>query len=218
MQSGPWPCVSLTYDGGSLGHLETVVPDLDARGLSGTFFASPEAFLGDLERWRKVASRHEIGNGSLFGVPLEWSGGTVRETVADADEALRECFPDRNFPIALDWDAGVVPGLLAGVPVRAGMAGFNHAGRTRLDAIRMVPAPSATGLELIDYVETARKEGAWLVLAFEGIGEGERAIDRAAHRRLLDHLHEFRERIPTRGFLAQSHLLMAATVGNPRLV
>jgi len=218
MHSGPWPCVSLTYDGGSLGHLESVVPDLDARGLTGTFFASPEAFLGDLERWRRVATQHEIGNGSLFGVPLEWSGATIRQTVAEANEALRECFPGQDFAIALDWDAGVVPDLIAGAPVRAGMAGFNHAGRTRLDAVRMVPATNATGLELVDYVETARKEGAWLVFAFDGIGEGERAIDLAAHRRLLDHLDECRERIPTRGFLAQSQLLVAATVGNPRLV
>lgn len=219
-----WPCVSLTYDGASLGHLETVVPDLNSRGLSGTFFGTPTNLLDRVGAWRHaLEAGHELGNGTLLEAgPLdEWSGDLIREQVNDAQHLLKDIFPSDRVPsVALPWDTGMIRDLVSDdAPVRAGITGMNRPGYTRLDAVRIIPATNATGLELVDYVTSAINECSWIVFAFADVGEGELAVDLASHRRLLDRLVEGKRGIPVRTFGEQGALLRnVATARNPRLV
>ncbi|MBX3095548.1 MAG: hypothetical protein KF812_01680 [Fimbriimonadaceae bacterium] len=219
-----WPCVSLTYDGALLGHLETVVPDLDSRGLRGTFFGTPTNLLDRIHAWRDARTNgHEIGYGTLLDAgPLDqWDGDMIREQVDDGQHLLVDVLSLKYQPsVALPWDAGMVRDLAGeGVAVRAGATGLNREGHTRLDAVRIIPATNASGLELVDYLASAKNENAWIVFAFKGIGEGEDAIDLASHRRLLDELARLSDQVPVRTFGEQSsRLQLVSNTRNPRLV
>ena len=65
----PWngspAAFSLTFDDGDPSHLDVAVPELDKRGLKGTFFLIANQLPRE-EEWRKLpAAGHEIGNHSL---------------------------------------------------------------------------------------------------------------------------------------------------------
>lgn len=105
-----WPAsfngaISLTFDDGMPSHLETAVPEMDRRGLRGTFYLnprgdedenSPASWRKQLEPWLHAAQAgHEMGNHSLthpcsLNVPMDWAPNLMEMTLADLEEDLLE--------------------------------------------------------------------------------------------------------------------------------
>lgn len=195
--------VSLTYDGALLCHLETALPHLDANGLKATFFAEPALMLEHLPGWAEAsASGHEIANGALHGAALPdgslpgWTPSMVADDVRDAKSLIEELFPAQTahsfgFPWGRPLSDGIdvrssVRGLYE--VVRSGEAGANRVGETDIGYLRCVRCDGLSAKEMIDCTHSARDTGAWVVLAFEGVGVGERSIDAEDHRLLCEHL------------------------------
>lgn len=105
-----WPAsfngaISLTFDDGMPSHLETAVPEMDRRGLRGTFYLnprgdedenSPASWRKQLEPWLHAAQAgHEMGNHSLthpcsLNIPMDWAPNLMEMTLADLEEDLLE--------------------------------------------------------------------------------------------------------------------------------
>jgi len=105
-----WPpphtgALSLTFDDGMPSHLETVVPELDRRGVRGTFYLnprgdedenSPSSWRKQLEAWLPAAwAGHEMGNHSLthpcsLNIPMDWAPNLLEMTLADLEQDLQE--------------------------------------------------------------------------------------------------------------------------------
>lgn len=194
--------VSLTYDGALLCHLETALPHLDACGLKATFFAEPALMLEHFPAWAVAAAAgHEIANGVLHGAVMPdgslpgWTPAMVTDDVSEAKSLIEELFPAQpahsfGFPWGRPLSDGVdVRTAVCGLyeVVRSGETGANKAGETDLGYLRCVRCDGLTAKDMIDCTRPAEM-GSWVVLAFEGVGVGERAIDADAHRRLCEHL------------------------------
>ena len=195
--------VSLTYDGALLCHLETALPHLDAHGLKATFFAEPALLLENLPGWAEAAaSGHEIANGALHGAALPdgslpgWTPAMVADDVKEARSLIEELFPDQaahsfGFPWGRPLSDGVdVRSAVRGIypVVRSGEPGINRIGEMDLEYLRCVRCDGLSAADMIDFAQSASQPGTWVVLAFEGVGVGERSIDAEDHRRLCEHL------------------------------
>lgn len=194
--------VTLTFDGTRLGHLEVVAPLLDRFGFLGTFFADPAHLLQSARDWQEVALRgHEIGNGCLVDAALadgalpSWTLDAVAGEIAETEDLLADLFPDvpgRSFgypigiPACADGDYRTVVRDRYAV-ARAGIDGLNppDADPTYLRALF---PESWTGSEMIEMARKGLAKGDWVVFAFDGVGEGRRAVDLAAVRELLEWL------------------------------
>lgn len=187
--------ISLTYDGLLRSHVELALPALDAVGLKGTFFGDGEGFATDLVKWQEVAKAgHELGNGALLALlPFldQMTPESLLEEIQSTDHLLSELTRGPG-PFPLAWPIGSPK---TGYPdfsfahlsvVRTGLEGVNR----EFDPHRLkcIPAIDLSGSELIDVAKWAQAPGTWIIFVFEGIGEGERGIDRIAHRELLDSL------------------------------
>jgi len=219
--------VSLTYDGALLCHLETALPHLDAYGLKGTFFAEPALLLDHLPEWvQAAAAGHEIANGALHGATLPdgslpgWTPGMVADDLKEAKLLIEELFPAQarhsfGFPWGRPLSDGVdVSSAARGLypVVRSGEPGINRFSELDPGYLRCVRCDGLSAAEMIEFAQTAAEPGVWVVLAFEGVGEGERAIDAEAHRRLCEHLA--RPDAPSVAPLVQVADL-AASISNP---
>ncbi len=198
------PIVSLTYDGTLPGHLEVVVPQLQTFGLLGTFYADPASLLDDYPAWNRAAlSGHEIGNGALIGAALPdgslpaWTEEMICDDLSEADDLIEELFPEQaSHSIGLPWgkalcgnDQSYLRAIAGSHPViRTGEPGLNKPNQTNLRALRMVPMEDLEADQMIEAVRIGIQHQAWVILAFEGVGEGHRAIDSECHRRLLGFL------------------------------
>ncbi len=88
-QSFRWPDgakagVALTYDDGIDGHLDYVMPDLEAANLRGTFYVpgNSQSLRKRMEEWRAAARRgHELGNHTAFHPCLRQIPGYERTFV-----------------------------------------------------------------------------------------------------------------------------------------
>ncbi|MDI9635641.1 polysaccharide deacetylase family protein [Kamptonema cortianum] len=198
------PVVSLTYDGSRMSHLEIVLPQLKEFGFKATFYAEPTSLLDDYPSWRAAHEQgHEIGNGTLLSSALEdgslpaWTPQMLLDDLDEANDLLKELFPGQvKHSIGLPWGDGTCAG---GVPygpflarayevVRSGNVGFNFSGATSVNALSHIAAEDLSGRELIEIVKRGIYEDAWTVIALDGVGSGERSIDAAAHRELLEFL------------------------------
>jgi len=203
--------VSLSYDGTLLCHLHTALPALDRYGLKGTFYAEPTLLMESAPEWRDAQKEgHEIGNGCLFGSSLPdgslpaWTPQMIVEDVEEADFLLEELFPEQNdHSLALPWGRDV---CADGQPyleevsqlfnvVRTGVTGLNNLPKPDNQRLMCVPTADFTGRQLTDVVKTAERNRSWVVLAFEGVGMGENAVDAAAHDFLLSYLADNKESV-----------------------
>lgn len=196
--------VSLTFDGTTLGHLEVAVKMLDERGMRGTFYADPAALLENIEGWRGAAARgHEIGNGCLItaaqpdGSLPQWPLQTVADEIDISEALLTDLFPTvehRSF--GYPWGNPVCGtgedyrfAVKAHFSVaRSGTEGRNLPTKTDPLYVRTILAEGHSGDDLIRLAGPALAGKEWIVFAFRGIGEGDRAVDLAAFRALLDAL------------------------------
>lgn len=211
-----WPdglaaAVSLSYDGTLLCHLETVVPHLDRYGLRGTFYAVPERLLEALKPWQEVQLRgHEIANGCLFpwasadGSLDAWTLEMVAADIGDAESLIEESFPSqRNWSFAFPCghprcargqDYREIVEAFAGV-ARSGIDGFNIGPSCDIRYLKRVYCSGFECHEILSMVQMAIDRGEWAILAFEGVGVGDRAVDASSHERLCEFLDSVRDRV-----------------------
>ncbi|RYY45382.1 MAG: polysaccharide deacetylase [Sphingomonadales bacterium] len=207
--------IVLTYDDALPSQLDIAVPQLDAAGLRGTFFLNATFAPADGARWRAAAAAgHELGNHSLVhpcpanAFEMEPQYQTERYSVAGM---LREIGAMNNLLTALDGRPTHTYGvpcshtIVGGVDytdalrasglvrfVRTGGAGDGViADPRRIDPFRVPSrgfAESATGADLIAYVEQVRRSGGMGVLMFHGVGGDYQRVSAEAHRELLAYL------------------------------
>jgi hypothetical protein len=197
-----WPegvqgAVSLTYDGSRLGHLELVAPALRKMGVHATFFVDLHSALQHVYGWRSVvANGHELGNGCLLnsGDLLSWTPQMIAEEIASTDEGIQDVFgPSRHCPFAFPFGPPICGGYQdyrdvltkADRIARSGNDGFNDPENCRFQYLSCIRADGLTGSELISLTADAIRSGEWIIWTFEGIGEGENAVDLGAHQSLL---------------------------------
>ena len=230
-----WPdgakaAVVLTYDDGMDTHLDNAAPDLEARGLNGTFFVpgQSESLARRLPEWRALAVRgHELGNHAIFH-PCLRSGpkGALREWVKpeyqlESYTVLRirdELAAMNTTLLALDGEstrtfaynccdttAGGVSYVDAIRPLfLAARAGEDRiaANVSTLDPM-LVPswaAANVTGAQLIAFAQKAVDAGGLAVFQFHGIGGQWISVSREAHRELLAWLATNRQTVWTDTF------------------
>ncbi|HEY8512747.1 MAG TPA: polysaccharide deacetylase family protein [Cyclobacteriaceae bacterium] len=196
-----WPegkrvAVSLTFDDGRDSQVLRGTQLLDKYGVKATFFVVPGAVRRQHEGWKKaVASGHEIGNHSLHhpcSGNFPWSRNHALESYSIADMKAELTQANKEIQSLL----GVAPRVFAYpcgqtfvgrgtetksyVPVVAEMFLL---GRTWMDEAPNDPLycdfAQLTGIEMDGkefsqiktFIESARENGAWLVLAGHEMGD-----------------------------------------------
>ena len=225
-----WPngakaAVVLTYDDGMDTQLDNAAPDLEAAGLTGTFFVPghSESLAKRLPEWRALATRgHELANHAIFHPCLrkpagqaerEWvrpeyalEGYTVeriRDEVAAMNTTLLALDGEtlRTFAYnCCDTTAGGQSYVEALRPVfLAARAGEDRiaADVAALDPM-LVPswaATNVTGPELVAFAQKAQDAGGLAVFQFHGIGGEWIPTSREAHRQLVSWLAAHRQTV-----------------------
>lgn len=216
MDSEPhsWPgsytsAVSLSYDGGDLGHLEVVAPLLDRLGLRATFYVPGGVLVENPSKWKALHDGgHEISNGALtdwlgwVAMGLKDAEDMVRAELRMGNEAVRDITGALPRSVGLPWVHGADPDALhlndmrlPGVSfVRTGIEGFNHPKTVALDHLFCVPCSDFSTEEMLAIAESSHRAGSWCIFAFSGIGVGEQAVDRAAHEAFITALTQEKDR------------------------
>jgi peptidoglycan-N-acetylglucosamine deacetylase len=207
--------IVLTYDDSLRSQLDIAVPQLDEAGLRGTFFLNGTFPPADVARWRAVAARgHELGNHSLVHpcpagtFAMEPQNNTERYSVAGM---LREIGAMNTLLTAIDGKLSHTYGVPCSQTIVGGqdyIEALRASGLVRyvrtgapddaviadpraLDPFR-VPSrgfpKSATGAELIGFVERVRRSGGMGVITFHGVGGDYQQVSAAAHRELVQYL------------------------------
>jgi peptidoglycan/xylan/chitin deacetylase (PgdA/CDA1 family) len=220
-----WPraaqaAVSLTYDD-AVPSQRLAAAELQSLGLRGTFFLTGTA--PDLERhrpaWRALLDAgHELASHTMHhpcDARHDWvpRGYTTRDydrprMAAELDETLDllrslgaappytfayPCGETRIGTAAESYEDLVAQRFVAARGVEPRIADPER------DPLWLVPAHDGARRadELIALVERALAEGGWLVLLFHGVGADHMAVEREAHRALLEHLARRRDAIWT---------------------
>jgi len=219
----PWPegkqmAISLTWDDGRSSQVEVGTPILDQYGIKATFYVVPSAVERSLDGWKQaVANGHEIGNHSMThpcSGNFLWAREKALEEMdlVDMDEQL----DDAN--VRIKEILGVEPTEFAypcgqtfvgrGVETQSYVpvvAKKFVSGRTWLDEAPNDPSycdlAQLTGVEMdgksfkeiLEYIEVARKDGLWLVLAGHDIGKKGRQTTEV---KMLNKLFKYLENQP----------------------
>ena len=215
-----WPegakaAVVLTYDDALQSHLDTVVPQLNAANLLGTFYinAGLDGFTLHKDAWRDVAAAgHELGNHTLYHpcqkskpdrewVALQYDLDTytlesmvaeVRATnklLMEVDERLA-----RTFAYTCgEEEAGGVSFVNAIVPwVSAARSydelGLNDPHTFNKMKINALDVSGMSGADMIAAVERAKYGGYFVVLLLHGVGAEHLLVETQAHQELVDFL------------------------------
>ena len=234
-----WPhgakaAVTLTYDDALDSQFAFVAPDLQQRGLHGTFFVLGENIDGEnMAEWREVSAE---GN--------ELASHTITHPCQDAEAAR---FTASQMNRELD-DSVVLLKQLTGKPgpfnfaYPCGERMFGPPGRPidysalvsrRFPAARVaggiimdplhdpldavpgitpdLPFEDHDGSSLIERVRQAEQRGGWIVFIFHAVGErdGYRPTSREAHAQLIDYLAQNREAVWTGTFAEVSSYITA---------
>lgn len=220
-----WPdgqraAVSLAYDDALASHLDTAIPALDRRGLTGSFYLtlSSDTLRTRMDDWRAAArAGHELGNHSLFHQCTaskpgrEWvtpqhaletiSVAQMQEQVRLASTMLQAIDGARTRTFTVPCgdtqarDGDYVAGLATDFVAIKVMGGAVVPDMHMLDA-HAVPVEAPAGLDgeaLVALVEDAARRGTMVNLTFHGIGAEHLAVSREAHAFLLDHLAAHRD-------------------------
>ncbi len=198
--------VTLAYDGTQTCHLETAIPHLNLYGFKGTFFAEPSNLLDAYPGWLHAQSNgHEIGNGSLLAAALPdgslpaWTTDMILDDLSEANDLLHELFPNqKSFPVGLPLGKSICadcanyqPLLKFSYPlIRSGNIGINATGKADCSNLATFDPNDLDGPELCQIARQAAQSTGWLIFSFDGIGSGQRSIDAAAHKELLEYLSQ----------------------------
>jgi peptidoglycan/xylan/chitin deacetylase (PgdA/CDA1 family) len=224
-----WPggaqaAVSLGYDDALDSQLDHVIPQLDKRGLHGSFYIpiNGPTFPGRINEWKAAAAAgHELGNHSLFhgcsakGPGREWvlpyrdldkqTPAQVQEQVIAANTWLQSLDGKtrRTFtPPCLDLKAGGQDFVTALQPQFVAFRAASPAMVTDTTALDPYAVPvyfvdGMNGEQLIALVEKAATQHALIQLLFHGVGAEYLSVTNEAHDALLDHLAKNKARFWT---------------------
>lgn len=212
---GKQAAVVLTYDDAIAEHLDHALPQLDKRGLKGTFYVTIDApaFRDRLPEWQKLAKNgHELGNHTLFHpcdgsqAGREWvaedrdlSKWTVKQmvdnlritsTTLEAIDGQKE----RTFAYTCgDTQAGGQSFVEAIKPyflgARAVDYGLYPPKAVDLFSIKTYALQGQSAEQLIEQVDLAIAQGGLLVFLFHGVGGGHFLdVSQEAHDALLNYL------------------------------
>jgi len=226
--------LSLTYDGTQMCHLETVVPHLQKYGLRATFYAEPTTLLENLTEWQDVqAAGHEIGNGCLFASALPdgtlpaFTPNMIAEDAEESDFLLDDLFPDQaGTSFGMPWGDDRCAGNLSYLPylakffnvIRTGERGINPLTEISLQGLKTLPMEDLEGPQIIELIRLASHQDCWAILAFDGVGSGDRAIDAACHEDMCAYLASEADRIMTRPVMEIADLLLSSHRSSIRLI
>jgi len=193
--------VSLSFDDGRKTQAKVVIPQLNKRGLRGTFYLCPghEGYIHLMDDWVQASEDgHEIGNHTMthpcslaFQDDPSTSGletmslDDIERDILEAERILERDFPEsgpRSFCYPC-YQTHVGSGLTrqSYVPIvarhfiagrAAGEHGFfNHPMTCDPFALWSTPADHLRGEHLIGLAERAAAQGRWLILAFHDVGD-----------------------------------------------
>jgi peptidoglycan-N-acetylglucosamine deacetylase len=211
--NGNWIAVSLSFDDARPSQVDVGIPLLDRYGAKATFFVVPGAVEQRVDGWKRAAAAgHEIGNHSVRH-PCSGNFPWARERAVEdySLEKMREELAEANRLVA--EIVGVTPetfaypcgqkfvgrgkGTRSYVPL---VADLFRAGRGWMDEapndpefvdLAQVMGVEMDGLEfeeVLVWLERARENGSWLVLAGHEIGEPGRQTTRVS---MLEKLIEY---------------------------
>lgn len=223
---GVWPdgrraALSLSYDGTTINHLETVLPLLFSLGIEATFYAYSPNLLDNIPLWRE-AYRHgyEIGNGALLeaahpdGSLLKWTSEMIASEIEMTDLLLDDLFvPIRERSFGYPWGLPrAAQGLdyreileATGYVARSGNAGMNSPFSCDLRHLNCCMADEMGSEAMIHESEMAAESGSWLIFAFEGVGVGERGVDSSDHEALCRWISSNLDRFWTKSVIDVAH-------------
>jgi len=215
-----WPggkqaAIVLTYDDALRSHLDVAIPQLDAAGFKGTFFLTGRFPQDEVERWRKAAaSGHELANHSVihpcakgsFDMPEQYNNErySVQTMLAEIEimNTLLHAIDgktERTYatPCGQTMVGGedYIAALKASGIVRYVRDAGGHAerGPDGFSAPGTFFPETATGADLIAFVETARARGGLAVLGFHGVGGDYLKVTAEAHQQLVRYLHDHQD-------------------------
>jgi len=203
----PWKghaaAFSLTFDDGDPSHLDVAVPELDQRGMKGTFFVIANQIVRE-EEWRKLpVSGHEIANHSLdhkHAKELDPEG--EKSQVLGAKNVLQKKFGIPMSTFAYPF-VEITPGLKVWVQKTHLLGRGGGWGRDPILTVDQEPdwwdLPSRTTMTDLplsvyeQWVEEGSRRGGWTVLmihGLEGTVKGWEPISREVFNGLLDLLQK----------------------------
>lgn len=217
--------VSLTFDDGMRSQFELGVPLLDRHGLQATFYVNPREDDENLARWSAAAARgHEIGNHTVnhpcsknFAFISEGGRRALEEMswdemdweIVETNRRLAAVQPQQAavsfaYPCYQPF-LGKGAGRVSYVPLvlRHCIAGRGRGERANdprycdLGYLWSWPGERLTAPHLIGLVETAAREGRWLILTFHGIHEGHLAVAEGDLGELCEYLATCSDRVWT---------------------
>lgn len=200
----PWNgrpgAVSLTFDDGDASHLDIGIPELDRRGLKGTFYVITSR-LRRPDEWKKAADDgHEIASHTAShrnGQSLKGDDEIIAE-IDGAAKAIHERFGRPSFSFAYPYSV-VAPAVKERVRkvhflARAGYGKFYLGPSDDPDWHELPSQVTRTAIPPETYrgwVDEAARTRTWTILMLHGLGETSRGwepITREAYTGLLDHL------------------------------
>jgi len=199
--------MTLTYDGGQLCHLEHALPYLNALGLKATFFVDGADFVTHVNRWKEArAWGHEIANGCIVkaayadGRMPAWNSQMIQDEIVETQGMFREVLGIEPTSFAFPWGYPQCQGgadyrhvaQARFIYARSGLEGYNDPSILSLKYLRCVRCDGYDGNDLIRLAENGLARGSWVIMAFDGIGSGERAIDHSTHQTFLRWVHQNR--------------------------
>ncbi|XOV93581.1 MAG: polysaccharide deacetylase family protein [Bacteroidota bacterium] len=220
-QDFTWPegkqmAISFTWDDGRSSQVEVGTPILNKYGIKATFYVVPSAVERSLDGWKQaVADGHEIANHTMThpcsGNFLwarekaleEMDLEDIRKQMVDCNARIKELLgveaTEFAYPCGQTY-VGRGEGTQSYVPV---VAQEFVSGRTWLDEAPNDPAycdmAQLTGVEMdgkdfneiLSFIEVARKDGLWLVLAGHDIGpKGRQTTEVKMLNKLFKYLNE----------------------------
>ena len=207
----PWnghkSALSLTFDDGVPAHLDLVIPELDKRGLKGTFYVVAGGLM-DTDRWKKACSEgHEIGNHSMNHKRVkDLLPGEGQVQVTEAKKKLENLLHVPVTTFAYPFTE-ISPELRKAVESHHLLGRGGNRGAFYLDPnsepdwmdLPSQVALSEMGSDVYEgWITEVQKREAWTVFQLHGIEgspPGWQPLPRSVFFRLLDELKENRDRI-----------------------
>lgn len=207
----PWPlpvvaawdghkaAASLTFDDSDPSHLDLAIPELNRRGLHGTFFLIANKTTREGEWRQALKSGQELGNHSLDHLhPASLTPGQLQSQVSGAQEVLQDTFGVPFLTFAYPYTE-ITPDLLKWVKktsflARGGYGNYYMKPESNPDwfdipsQMTMTATPFSTYQQWIDQ---DFKDGAWMVFmihGLEGTPWGYQPIKKVVFEKILDAL------------------------------
>ncbi|MBL8047316.1 MAG: polysaccharide deacetylase family protein [Chthonomonas sp.] len=195
--------ISLTYDGGFVSHRELVLPRLHEPRIPATFFIDPVSLVEHSQTWHQARQDgHEIGNGSLVTAALPsgllpgWNHDMVLGEIVESQEAFLELMGSEPEAFAYPWGLPEVEQGGDYRPIvrprfmwaRSGQEFWNDEQTLDPQYLGCLRVEGTDTQLALTYLDKAVERGAWAILSFAGVGDGELSCDARVHEGVLQHL------------------------------